>query len=222
MPPVDASIMTTVRHLESVTTEIEKLRDAVASHKATAEGLDKAGIVLADLSQQLERLPSELKLEFAGVSDLVSRLDEALRPAGSLEREIRELVSGNAQLVARLLNEQAELGARIESNKRDSMEVVAQHQREREAMAGEMRSVREEVKELRAHIDEQQTLTREAIQNVMEQSLHSGKRLALLYGELKRGSSAQASNTESMEAKLGKLLELGRRGFLGRLRKTDA
>lgn len=197
MPSVDPSIETTVRHLESVTVEIANLRDAVAGHRNAALGLEAVAATLSSLSQQLQRLPTDVKSEFAGISDLVTQSRDALRPAGTLEGAIRELARGNEQLSADL-------------------------QREREILNGEMRSFRQEIGGVRALINEQFQQSHADIKNIAEQVSRSDSQLAELRKGLDRFSSTQARDAEAIKTRLAKLTGLARRGFFALLRGKDA
>lgn len=86
-----ASIEEAVRHLEAVTTEIELLRDSVASHRQATLGLEAIASSLGTLSIGLDRLPAEVLAEFAGVAELVEQLRRAFLPAGALHVSLTDL-----------------------------------------------------------------------------------------------------------------------------------
>ena len=197
MPSVDTSIETTVHQLESVTAEIKKLRDAVAVHRGAALGLETLTTKLTDLSQQLQHLPAEVKSQFSGVSQLVTQVGDALRPAGTVESAVRELVRGNEQLLAQL-------------------------ERERELSSGEMRSLREEVSSLRGMVSKQNQQTQDSLQQIVTQVSASDTRLIQLGQRFDKSSSSQAHDSEAIKTRLAKLTGLARRGFFALLRGKDA
>lgn len=197
MPSVDTSIETTVHHLESVTAEIKKLRDAVAVHRDAALGLETLTTKLTDLSQQLQRLPAEVKSQFSGVAQLVTQVGDALRPAGTVESAVRELVLGNEKLLAQL-------------------------QRERELSSGEMRGLREELSSLRVLVSKQNQQTHDSLQQIATQTSASDTHLTQLAQRFDKSSSSQARDTEAIKTRLAKLTGLARRGFFALLRGKDA
>src|SRR3546814_2464888 len=98
----------TVRDLEAVTAWITRLRDAVAEHREAALGLDEIATSLGELARQLPLLPGEIQSQFSGIPALVSSLETALRPTGTLESAIKDLVAANEQLVQQLQADRSE------------------------------------------------------------------------------------------------------------------
>ena len=124
-------------------------------------------------------------------------------------------------MAAQLQHEREELSERVDRYRKGSEEVATKLEQDREVMIGEMRGMREDIKELRAFVDGQQAQTREAVQRISELSAHSSKQLSFVYGELKKNASAQASSAETTNNQLSKLIGLGRRGFMDQLRGKD-
>lgn len=206
MNDVEHSLETTVRNLETVTAEIGRLRDAVADHRSAALGLEAVSNSLAELTQQLPSLPREVKSQFSGVSQLVSSLEAALRPAGALESTINSLVASNEGLLQELLSE-------------------------RKAFRSELQAFREDAAALRALVSELHAKTQSDLAGVHNSVLDRAKSvdlaaLAATTQELSHRQAeryeAQERETDAIKTRLAKLTGLARRGFLAILRGQDA
>src|SRR3546814_19547455 len=111
----------TVRDLEAVTAEITRLRDAVAEHREAALGLDEIATSLGELARQLPLLPGENQSQFSGIPALVSSMETALCPTGTLESALKDLVAATEQLVQTF---KAERGAMYARRSTDLVAVV--------------------------------------------------------------------------------------------------
>lgn len=220
MSATEYPLQATVRELESVTSEISRLRDAVEQHREAAIGLESVAVALGKLSSLLPSLPSEIRSQFAGVPALVSSLEDALRPAGALELSLNALVESNVKLLETLRVEREEAHAMMGVVRDDAAALrtlVRQFEDEaRSRHEGLNSSVMEratsgEVVALSAVIE----VLAESIQAVHEDV----RELAKIHGER---SSTQAQDTELIKARLAKLTGLARRGFLAILRGKDA
>lgn len=206
MSDVELSLETTVRDLETVTAEIKRLRDAVVDHRNATLGLEAVANSLGELTRQLPSLPREIQSQFSGVSQLVSSLEAALRPAGTLENTIKNLVASNEGLQQQLLSE-------------------------RDVFRSELQAFREDAAALRVLVSELHAKTQSDLAGVHGSVLDRAKSidlaaLAATTQELSQRhmerSEAQERDSEAIKARLAKLTGLARRGFLAILRGQDA
>lgn len=229
----ESAISTAVQELETVTTEISRLRDAVAGHRDAAGRLDAVAASLGQLTDQLKLLPGSVLESFSGVSQLVSNLDASLQPAGSLERSIRELALANAQLLQEMREEREMFKAQLLSVQEESG-----------ALREAIKEMRSDWVELSESIQYSISTSGQSIQGRLQQasdtlsnaveSMHSDLRgvssvadncastLAVVSGAHKNFADDYAEDVNAIKGRLAKLTGLARRGFFAQLFGKDA
>jgi DNA repair exonuclease SbcCD ATPase subunit len=83
----------TVKHLESVASEIEDLRHAMQQHNGAAKELQELSSALGELAPKLATLPGEIRHQFSDIPDFITKIRISLEPAGSLEAAIHQAAS---------------------------------------------------------------------------------------------------------------------------------
>src|SRR3546814_9435492 len=92
-------------------------RHAVAEPLEAALGLYEIATSLCEVARQLPLLPDEIQSQFSGIPALVSSLETALRPTGTLESAIKDLVAANEQLVQQLQADREAMYARLSTDR---------------------------------------------------------------------------------------------------------
>lgn len=218
MTTTDSSLLAAVRDLESVTTEISLLRDAVAGHRDATSGLDAVASNLGQLAVQLRQLPGEIRSQFSGVSPLVSSLEAALRPAGALETSINSLAAENAQLLEQLRGEREALQTELRGSREDVRQLREAVKELHEQAASRGSAAHASISALTASFAAMHADVRE----VSTISVDSARKLTELLKRHEEQSVVLAKDADAMKIRLAKLTGLARRGFFAILRGKDA